>query len=107
MTTVALSSSWITGEWAEYSASLPEKTKWKAEAYLLSKICRSLHVWREETASEQIEHCFFLSIAISERKKQNKQKEIKRGTNLNIAVYSPDRKSERIHSYESHSKLRA
>ena len=40
---------------------------------------------------------FFLSIAISERKRQNKQKEIKRGTNLIIVVYSPDRKSERIH----------
>ena len=50
---------------------------------------------------------FFLSIAISERKQQNKQKEIKSGTNLIIAVYSPDRKSERIHAHKSHLKYRA
>ena len=44
---------------AEYSASLPEKTKWRAEVYVLSKICRSLHEWQEETASEQSEYYFF------------------------------------------------
>ena len=43
----------ITGEWAEYSAPLPEKTKWKAVAYLLSKIRCSLRRSREETASKQ------------------------------------------------------
>ena len=42
----------ITGEWAEYSAPLPEKTKWKAVAYLLSKIRCSLRRSREETASK-------------------------------------------------------
>ena len=36
MTTLALSSRSITGEWAEYSATLPEIAKWKAVAYLLS-----------------------------------------------------------------------
>ena len=45
----------ITGEWAEYSAPLPEKTKWKAVAYLLSKICCSLRRSREETTSKQSE----------------------------------------------------
>ena len=45
----------ITGEWAEYSAPLPEKTKWKAVAYLLSKIRCSLRRSREETASKQSE----------------------------------------------------
>ena len=96
MTTVALR---LTLKWADYSASLPEKTKWRAEVYILSKICRSLHEWQEETASEYSEY-FFLSIAISERKRQNNQKEIKRGTNLIIEFYSPDRKSERIRAYE-------
>ena len=50
-----LSSRLITGGWAEYNASLPETTKWKAVAYLLSKICRSLRRSREEKASEQSE----------------------------------------------------
>ena len=50
---------WRLGEWADYSASLPEKTKWRAEVYVLSKICRSLHEWQEETASEQSEYYFF------------------------------------------------
>ena len=45
----------ITGEWAEYSALLPEKTKWKAVAYLPSKIRCSLRRSREETASKQSE----------------------------------------------------
>ena len=103
MTTVALR---LTLKWADYSASLPEKTKWRAEVYILSKICRSLHEWQEETASEYSEY-FFLSIAISERKRQNNQKEIKRGTNLIIEFYSPDRKSERIHAHKSHSKHKA
>ena len=49
---------------------------------------------------------FFLSIAISQRKRQNNQKEIKRGTTLIIPVYSPDRKSERIHAQKSHLKQR-
>ena len=50
---------------------------------------------------------FLLAIAISERKRQNNQKEIKRGTNLIIAVYSSDHKNERIHTHKSHSKHKA
>ena len=49
---------------------------------------------------------FFLSIAISERKRQNNQRKIKRGPNLIIAVYSPNQKSERIHAHNSHLKHR-
>ena len=46
-------------------------------------------------------------MATSERKRKNNQKEVWRGPNLIIAVYSPDRKSERIHAHKSHLKHRA
>ena len=49
----------------------------------------------------------FLSRAISKRKRQNNQKEVLTGPNLIIAVYSPDRNSERIHAHKSHLKHRA
>ena len=46
-------------------------------------------------------------MATSERKRKNNKKEVWRGPNLIIAVYSSDRKSERIRAHKSRLKHRA